>query len=328
MPTGTLFYLCTVCAHPLPLQVARLTGNPLSYFAGGWQAMDFASTCLLVACAAMWWVLVWRHAIPFAIDLRFNVYADLGADAARLSLAEGGAGLQGMHAAFGRLQSLSDKLAWYAALTGINLLMLIARMLQLMDFQVRVGWGGGSPTPVRWTAWLVCALGGAAQRVGGLTALTSGQMWKGPGGVGPSSEHSPAAGPSPGPPCPLPLPLLQPRLGVVTRSLAHAGPDLLHFGLVFGLVFIGYAMLAHLIFGNSIAGGCGGALVCGAAWLACFGWVGKRGGLGGWTHAPLAPFLHISASMPASRAPPCPQASAPLAALSTPALRCCWATPR
>lgn len=41
---------------------------------------------------------------------------------------------------------------------------------------------------------------------------------------------------------------------MVTRSLAHAGPDLLHFGLVFGLVFVGYAFLAHLIFGNAIAG--------------------------------------------------------------------------
>lgn len=34
------------------------------------------------------------------------------------------------------MQALSDKLAWYAALTGISMLMLIARLLQLMDFQV------------------------------------------------------------------------------------------------------------------------------------------------------------------------------------------------
>lgn len=44
----------------------------------------------------------------------------------------------------------------------------------------------------------------------------------------------------------------QPRLGVVTRSLALAGPDLVHFALVAGMVFVGYAMMAHLIFGNSI----------------------------------------------------------------------------
>lgn len=40
----------------------------------------------------------------------------------------------------------------------------------------------------------------------------------------------------------------------MTRSLAHAGPDLLHFGLVFGMVFSTYANAAHLIFGNSVAG--------------------------------------------------------------------------
>lgn len=89
--------------YPLT-QVARLTGGVLSYFTSGWHAMDFASTCLLVACCTMWWVLVWRHAIRFAIDLRFNVYQDLGADATYLALADGGAGLQAMHAAFSRLQ--------------------------------------------------------------------------------------------------------------------------------------------------------------------------------------------------------------------------------
>ena len=44
----------------------------------------------------------------------------------------------------------------------------------------------------------------------------------------------------------------QPRLGVVTRSLWLAGPDLIHFAIVAGMVFIGYAMMAHLIFGNAI----------------------------------------------------------------------------
>lgn len=45
----------------------------------------------------------------------------------------------------------------------------------------------------------------------------------------------------------------QPRLGVVTRSLWLAGPDLIHFAIVAGMVFVGYAMMAYLIFGNAIA---------------------------------------------------------------------------
>ena len=76
------------------------------------------------------------------------------------------------------VQYLVNKLAWYYALNGINILLLIGRVLKRMDFQ--------------------------------------------------------------------------PRLGVVTRSLALAGPDLIHFCLVCGMVFVGYAMMAHLIFGNTI----------------------------------------------------------------------------
>jgi hypothetical protein len=44
----------------------------------------------------------------------------------------------------------------------------------------------------------------------------------------------------------------QPRLGVITRSLRLALPDLLHFFLVAGAVFMGYSMMAFLIFGNSV----------------------------------------------------------------------------
>jgi hypothetical protein len=77
-----------------------------------------------------------------------------------------------------RLASAIDLLAWYFALNGINILLLILRLLKRMDFQ--------------------------------------------------------------------------PRLGVVTRSLWLAGPDLLHFAIVAGMVFLGYAMMAHLIFGNAI----------------------------------------------------------------------------
>ena len=86
------------------------------------------------------------------------------------------------------LQTLVHRLSWYYAINGVNILLLIARILKLMDFQ--------------------------------------------------------------------------PRLGVVTRSLALAGPDLIHFVLVCGMVFIGYAMMAHLIFGNTIEVGTRGACKC------------------------------------------------------------------
>jgi hypothetical protein len=44
----------------------------------------------------------------------------------------------------------------------------------------------------------------------------------------------------------------QPRLGVVTRALQLAAPDLLHFFLVAGSVFLCYYVMGFLIFGNSL----------------------------------------------------------------------------
>jgi len=45
----------------------------------------------------------------------------------------------------------------------------------------------------------------------------------------------------------------QPRLGLVTRTLAHAAVDLAHFFLVFLLVHCAYAMVGYISFGSSIA---------------------------------------------------------------------------
>ena len=116
------------------------------------------------------------------------MYADLQAEAAFLRLSNNGIYLLQLQAAFAKLQYLVNKLAWYYALNGINILLLIGRVLKRMDFQ--------------------------------------------------------------------------PRLGVVTRSLALAGPDLIHFCLVCGMVFVGYAMMAHLIFGNTIQVSCDTYIWC------------------------------------------------------------------
>jgi hypothetical protein len=43
-----------------------------------------------------------------------------------------------------------------------------------------------------------------------------------------------------------------PRLGVVTRSLVVALPDLFNFLLVGGVVFVGYVMMGHLLFGLTV----------------------------------------------------------------------------
>ncbi|KAL0022694.1 hypothetical protein WJX77_001966 [Trebouxia sp. C0004] len=172
-----------VCIHLFSefwaiIQARRRQGSFLSYLKSAWNIVDFLSTALLFACVIVWWDFALRDALPFDIDLRYDVYANLEAEAAFLKLNNNGVHLLQLQAAFAKLQYLVNKLAWYYALNGINILLLIGRVLKRMDFQ--------------------------------------------------------------------------PRLGVVTRSLALAGPDLIHFCLVCGMVFVGYAMMAHLIFGNTI----------------------------------------------------------------------------
>eukprot|EP00238_Polyblepharides_amylifera_P010194 CAMPEP_0196599430 /NCGR_PEP_ID=MMETSP1081-20130531/94852_1 /TAXON_ID=36882 /ORGANISM="Pyramimonas amylifera, Strain CCMP720" /LENGTH=1166 /DNA_ID=CAMNT_0041925201 /DNA_START=11 /DNA_END=3511 /DNA_ORIENTATION=+ len=44
----------------------------------------------------------------------------------------------------------------------------------------------------------------------------------------------------------------QPRLGIVTKTLSRAASDILHFMVVFGVVFMGYVMMGTLVFGYKI----------------------------------------------------------------------------
>ncbi|KAL6749264.1 hypothetical protein V8C86DRAFT_2852326 [Haematococcus lacustris] len=152
--------------------------NFLIYFSHGWNWIVFGSNALLTSCMVIWWIFVVRYARKFDTSLRHDVYNSLQPQANFLALAAGGANLEAVNEDVLRLKALIDMLNWYFALNGINILLLIARVLKLMDFQ--------------------------------------------------------------------------PRLGVVTRSLWLAGPDLIHFAIVAGMVFVGYAMMAHLIFGNAI----------------------------------------------------------------------------
>ena len=154
------------------------TRRPFAYFSSGWTWVGLSSTALMITSNIVWWTFVLRDVPAFDIDIRYNVYADLNAQARILRLNGDGSELSSAFSAFADLQNLVQTLSWYYALNGINILLVIARILNLMHFQ--------------------------------------------------------------------------PRLGVVTRSLLLAGPDLLHFAVVAGIVFVGYAMMAHVIFGNVI----------------------------------------------------------------------------
>eukprot|EP00897_Mesotaenium_endlicherianum_P009733 jgi/Mesen1/8789/ME000527S08290 len=44
----------------------------------------------------------------------------------------------------------------------------------------------------------------------------------------------------------------QPRMGIITRSLGAAGPELMSFFLLLAIIFVIYSLQAHLVFGRSI----------------------------------------------------------------------------
>lgn len=57
------------CSAPPAAQAMRRNWNPLTYFTDAWHMVDFASTALLVATAAMWFHIL-RTAARFRISLR------------------------------------------------------------------------------------------------------------------------------------------------------------------------------------------------------------------------------------------------------------------
>eukprot|EP00897_Mesotaenium_endlicherianum_P002771 jgi/Mesen1/2521/ME000160S01633 len=44
----------------------------------------------------------------------------------------------------------------------------------------------------------------------------------------------------------------QPRMGIITRALAVAAPELYSFFLLLAVIFIIYSLQAHLVFGHSL----------------------------------------------------------------------------
>ena len=168
----------TTCNPKLVQTHAATCSTPCSYFSSPAHWVDAISNGLLLVCVALWWCFVRYHAGAWSMQLQYSVSADLQPSANFLRLAGAGGGLRSAWASLRGLEAAVALVAWYYALSGINILLLLARLLRRMDFQ--------------------------------------------------------------------------PRLGVITRSLRRAMPDLLHFALVAGAVFVGYSMMAFLIFGNAV----------------------------------------------------------------------------
>jgi antitoxin (DNA-binding transcriptional repressor) of toxin-antitoxin stability system len=176
-----------------------------------------------------------------------QVYQDLQPTANFLHLAAAGRGLTAAWDAITRLDAAVNVVAWYYALSGINILLLLARCACQPYADAIAIVRRGRPVA------LVVALPRSQLRADSVAPCSWPRYWhlmparpelSLTTAILPARAFTPAR-------------LLrhmdfQPRLGVITRSLRLALPDLLHFALVAGAVFVGYAMMAFLIFGSAI----------------------------------------------------------------------------
>lgn len=165
-----------------------------------------------------------------------QVYTDLEPAANFLRLRAAGRGLAAAWSAIRGLEAAVEVAAWYWALSGINILLLLARC------------GPGRIARRHLPACVQHTMRGQ------LLAQTRARPPL-PAAAHYAARCPPAQPTAPNPPHPRSLLRrmdFQPRLGVITRSLRLALPDLLHFALVAGAVFLGYSVMAFLIFGSSV----------------------------------------------------------------------------
>ena len=156
------------------IHTKRTKGTYAAYFASAWNYVDVASITIHVVTVIMWFTFAFSLAASFSPDIHYDIYKNLEASAFVTNLRVPNQ-MAEMGSMFLEMKQLVEYLQTYMTLSGINIILLLGRILKLMDFQ--------------------------------------------------------------------------PRLGVITHTLALATVDLIHFFIIFILIFMGFAFIGHVIFG-------------------------------------------------------------------------------
>ena len=152
----------------------REKGTYMAYFASVWNYIDVASITIHVVTVVMWFTFGWNLAAQFSPEIHYDIYKNIEASSFNTNLRVPNQMVE-LGSIFLEMKQLVDYLQTYMTLSGINIILMLLRILKLMDFQ--------------------------------------------------------------------------PRLGVITHTLALASPDLMHFFVIFITIFMGYAFIGHVIFG-------------------------------------------------------------------------------
>ena len=149
-------------------------GTYMAYFSSMWNYIDIASITIHLATIMMWYIFSWGRARAFEPDIHYDIYKNIESSAfvSKLKIPNEFPEMGDM---FLEMKNLVDYMQLYMTLSGINIILILGRILKLMDFQ--------------------------------------------------------------------------PRLGVITHTLSLAFADLMHFFIIFIMIFMGYAFIGHVIFG-------------------------------------------------------------------------------
>lgn len=153
-------------------------GRFFAYFDSFWNFVDDISLALIFSCLMLWYVNYLQLSNNFKLEPRYDIYQDVLAPARYFALADGGRTFDVAVGKFDHVRQIFSFRALYMALNGINLFLIMLRLLKVMHFQ--------------------------------------------------------------------------PRMGIITRTLSAAGPELLNFFLLLGIIFVIYSLMAHLVFGRII----------------------------------------------------------------------------
>lgn len=114
-------------------------GSFLLYFKSVWNYVDLLSIGMNLSCIISWLVFQVTLALPFDVDVRYEVYSNLSAKGRFLHLAGHGSGLDQVAKKFSTVSEMCDFQTTYMLINGINVFLLLVRVLELCDFQPRMG---------------------------------------------------------------------------------------------------------------------------------------------------------------------------------------------
>eukprot|EP00897_Mesotaenium_endlicherianum_P006639 jgi/Mesen1/6002/ME000306S05267 len=160
------------------MDAKRRTGKYSNHFTTLANYIDAVSMAIQLGGIFLWLYLAVFQARPFSIRPRYDMYDDLHSTAQYWQLAAPPDGYNDAVGKFVAMQAMIRLLSIYLAMQGINIFLMVLRILKMMDFQ--------------------------------------------------------------------------PRMGIITRTLATAAPELVHFAILWLIIFMGYCTFGHLVFGRTI----------------------------------------------------------------------------